>query len=180
MSTRVEIIERLGILIAAYPNTQVTGDTINVYVRMLEDVPVQVLDCAVKQSLAECKFFPSVAELREKVFALSSNVSQVPDGWAAWGQVVNEIHRTGFYGQPEFKSPLLARAVEIIGWRELCTSENSVADRAHFVKIYDQLKHRAEQDVKLLPASRELIQRSIEAPEAPAEMLKALASKLEM
>ena len=43
---------------------------------------------------------------------------------------------------PKFKDPLIQKAVDIMGWKELCLSENQVADRAHFMKIYDKLVER--------------------------------------
>lgn len=180
MNSKVEMLERIGVLIAGYPNTQVADDTISLYVRMLGDIPLDLLDATVEQCLAESKFFPSVAELREKAFALSSTAGSLMAGWEAWGEVVKQIHAVGFYGQPSFKCPILAKAVEIIGWRELCTSENTVADRAHFVKIYDQLVNRAIQDAKLLPASREMMDRVLNAPDQKALSVGDLVSKMEM
>lgn len=61
----------------------------------------------------------------------------------AWGDVEKEKKRVlGIYGKPEFEDETTKRVVEIIGWRNLCMGENVEADRAHFMKMYDQLKKR--------------------------------------
>ena len=68
----------------------------------------------------------------------------------AWAEVLNEMHNYGVYDKPVFSDDLVAKAVDCIGWRNLCLSENSVADRAHFMKIYDTLENR-DKKIKLLP-----------------------------
>ena len=47
-----------------------------------------------------------------------------------------------------------------MGWRELCVSENQVADRARFLQTYEQLSDRQEQGDKLLPPARQLAERN--------------------
>ena len=69
----------------------------------------------------------------------------------AWGIVYNEILKTGNYGTPEISDPIIAKAVSIIGWRELCLSEQISIERAHFMKIYDMLVQREQQEKMLLP-----------------------------
>ena len=41
--------------------------------------------------------------------------------------------------------------VQRMGWRDLCTSENGMADRAHFLRIYETMEKRISED-NLLPA----------------------------
>lgn len=60
----------------------------------------------------------------------------------AWSAVLKEVSRTGSYGVPKFSNPLITRAVECIGWRNICLSENPGIERAHFLKIYEQLQNR--------------------------------------
>ena len=74
----------------------------------------------------------------------------------AWGLVMAEIRRIGIYGQPKFDDPVVAKTVKILDWLALCSSENVIADRAHFMKMYGQLSERAKDDAKLLPAAREV------------------------
>ncbi|HKS27792.1 MAG TPA: hypothetical protein VJS44_08230 [Pyrinomonadaceae bacterium] len=156
LDLQMEIAKRVGMLAAAYPNASITKETLRVYEGMLADIPLDVLDAVVRQCLAECEFFPTIARLREMALNLTSNVSQMPTPFEAWGIVAKEIGAVGHLGNPKFENPLIEKAVKIMGWWQLCTSENPIADRAHFVKVYEQLLNRAVQDAKLLPESREM------------------------
>jgi hypothetical protein len=164
MSNAADIAKLVGVMAAAYPNTQVTDATIDVYVSMLQDIPFEILTASVQQCMSESDFMPSIAKLRER--ALKMTRPERVSALEAWGTVKAEMRRRGFYHSPEFSDPVIAKAVECIGWRVLCSSENEVADRAHFAKVYDSLVIREEEDARMLPAVRNLklqTQRMIEA-----------------
>lgn len=57
----------------------------------------------------------------------------------AWGEVVKEKNRAFIYADRKIEDPLAEESVKIMGWRNLCLSENEIADRAHFFKIYTSL-----------------------------------------
>jgi hypothetical protein len=154
MSNEAEIAKLVGAMAATFPNTNVTDATIEVYISMLKDIPLEVLTASVEQSMAESEFFPTIARLRNKALALTAPARKDP--MDAWGEVVREIQRTGFYRSPSFEDPLIAKAVDCLGWQYLCSSENIVADRAHFAKVYEQFAEREAQDARLLPAARRL------------------------
>lgn len=156
-SLRIEVAKIVGALAAAFPHAQITEDTLRVYVAALADIPLDVLEVAANQCLAECEFFPTVARLRDTALSLTTDLERQPTPFAAWGEVVEAIRRVGFYREPTFSTPLTAKAVSIMGWKELCLSDNQVADRAHFVKVYEQLLHRQKQEVRLLPEARGMI-----------------------
>lgn len=141
-------------MIAAYPNSQVADATIKVYLAMLREIDIQVLTAAIQQCMAESKFLPSVAEIRDKAIALITPIA--PEPLEAWGIVVREIKRTGFYAKPQFENPIIAAAVEALDWQALCTSENQIADRAHFSKVYEALVKRAEQERREVPIAKQL------------------------
>lgn len=51
----------------------------------------------------------------------------------------------------------LWRCVEALGGYDyLCRSEEPMADRAHFIRIYDQIVERERQTARMLPEVREL------------------------
>ena len=68
--------------------------------------------------------------------------------------VLDEVRRTGVYGQPRLPG-LVQRAVDVVGWREICLSENVDAVRAHFLRVYEQLAQRARREVALPAMLRE-------------------------
>ena len=146
----------IELLANAYPQSSIGKHTEEIYQRMLSDIPPDVLKAATLQHIATSKYFPSIAELREIAFALSSEVSQMPTPFEAWEEVVSQIRRTGFYGKPVFSNKLIARAVDCLDWQVLCSSENSIADRAHFVRVYEQLLEREVNESKMLPEAREV------------------------
>ena len=157
LNREIEIMKLLGLMAAAYPNTQIAEATLNVYVSMLKDLSVDVLTLAVQQAMAESEFLPTIARIREKALALTqqTHVSSLE----AWGQVKRAMESVGYYRSPTFADPLITKAVDCIGWQTLCTSENEPADRAHFSKVYESLVRREEEDSRLLPEVRQIQQR---------------------
>lgn len=150
----IELTKLLGFLAAAYPNSQMTDESLKVYRAMLTDIPIGVIEVAVQQSIVNSEFLPTVATLRATCHRLT-----VPDeltGFEAWEVVRAAIGAIGAYQRPQFENRLIERAVNCIGWVQLCRSENEVADRAHFVKVFEQLKERQREDGMLLPAAREM------------------------
>src|SRR5215218_257481 len=95
-------------LVSAYPNTQVTVETIAVYDRLLTDIPPTDLQTVVDQCIATSRFLPTVAEIRDKWHALTVTLGQ-PSSAEAWGEVLKEIRRVGWIGVPEFSNPLIAQ-----------------------------------------------------------------------
>ena len=64
----------------------------------------------------------------------------------AWAVVLKAVSKIGSYGQPKFKDEAIGKAVECIGWRNICLSETIGVERAHFMKIYETLKTRKEKE----------------------------------
>lgn len=149
-----EIVKLVGVMAAGFPSTQVTSETVKVYVSMLRDIPIDILTASVQQCMAESEFMPTIAKLRDRALRLTTSVA--PEPLEAWGMVLKEIERTGFYHSPKFENPIIAKAVDCIGWQALCSSENQVADRAHFGKIYEGLVRQADNDRRMIPAARQM------------------------
>lgn len=153
MATEGEILDIVNRLVAAYPNATVTEATIAVYVEDLADLDAELLTVSAKRCRATCKWFPTIAELRESAVVLS-----VPDkraGADAWGDVLRAIIAHGYLHPPgdgwDFEDALVGRIVRGMGWRNLCMSEDEMADRAHFIRGYEQSRDRAFDDARLQP-----------------------------
>ena len=153
----IEVTKLIGVMAAAYPNTQIADATVQVYVSMLKDLEIGVLTPAIQQAMAESEFLPTIARIREKAIALTQpeHVSSLE----AWGIVKKAMQQVGFYRSPEFADPLIAKAVDCIGWQTLCSSENEPADRAHFSKVYESLVRREIDDARMLPEVRQIQQK---------------------
>lgn len=87
------------------------------YFDALSDLPLELVNAAVRLSLRQCKFFPKPIELRELV-------EGSPDGNAdnAWAELIREVRRVGYIGTPAFKDERTLRAInETWGsWKRLC------------------------------------------------------------
>jgi len=145
-ATQIDVLKVLKLLGEAYPTFQLSRASIEVYVGLLTDLPAALLEQAALEHISRSAFFPTIAELRGAAFDLLEAVHPSLSAHEAWLVVQDEIQRTGHAGQPEFADPLLIRAVDALGWRQLCLSDNPIADRAHFVQIYQALIERQKQE----------------------------------
>ena len=143
MATEIEILRLLKILGDVYPSFQLSSSAIKVYVRLLDDIPGSVLEQSALDHISRSTFFPSIAELRSAAFNIIDATDPVPNEYEAWSEVQLEIHHVGHISLPHFDNPITTKVVEQLGWRNLCLSENHVADRSHFVQAYQAL---AEQE----------------------------------
>lgn len=150
-----EIVEQVGLLVAAFPYAQVPKATVRVYERALANVPLGILEAVVAQCINDCKFFPTVAEIQERISLLKSPERLA--GPEAWEVVVTALKSGQFYfTDPVFDDPLIQTCVGALDWQTLRASENPMADRAHFLKMYESVLAREKQNQKLLPSSLEL------------------------
>jgi len=127
------------------------GDSIKVWYRLLKDLPCDLANVAIQRYALTNKFPPSIAEIREQA-ALLMDRNLVNDWATGWNQVMRAI---GAYGQWSEERALksmdeLTRAcVKRLGWKELCMSENPVADRANFRIIYEQIQQQKKETAAL-------------------------------
>lgn len=168
MATTNEIHRVWMVLISAYPSWEKElsedklADTLTIYERLLQDIPGEALEAAALQLIAECKFFPTVAELRAKALSLLGPRS--PSPMEAWGEVKMAFSRYGRYQAPKFENPITAKVVQSMGWLSLCDSENEASDRARFIQAYEVLCQRERKDALLLPEVRRLTVGEIDGP----------------
>lgn len=154
--TREEALKILSVLSAAYPNFQLTEETGELYIRLLSDLPYEKLQAAVLAHIAQSKYFPTIAELRKIATELIPD-ERIPSPMEAWGEVMKQIRNVGHYGTPTWSHPVIAKTVSAFGWRELCFSENPVADRAHFLKMYEQYAERVKQEQQMPEEVKKLV-----------------------
>jgi len=143
---------------AAYPSFTVKQDMLEAYHAILGDLEPGLLKAAALQLASEKRaFFPSAGELRTAAFDLLERGSGVPTASEAWGEVKLQIGAVGYVGTPEFSHPLIDQAVRIIGWRDLCMSNNAVAERARYIQAYEALLGRQRTEVAMLPQVRDTV-----------------------
>jgi hypothetical protein len=164
MATIDDIHKVWTMLCVAYPNHfrnvpyNVLDETLALYERLLSDIDPALLEAATIQHIAASQFFPSIADLRSSALALQKRAVELPSAYEAWGLFLEEVRRIGSYGTPEFKSPVLAKVVASLGWRDLCLSENQVSDRARFIEAYTIECQRETENMNLLPDVRRVVE----------------------
>lgn len=151
----------LAMLFAAFPveTRNVTPEearaTARVYARGLADLDSATAAKAIDRLIMSSERLPVIAKIRAMCVEIAHGRKRA--GGDAWGDVVAAIRRVGGHRPaPAFDDPLVARAVAALGWRDLCLSENPVADRARFVQLYESLQdgERAEAQVSPRAESR--------------------------
>lgn len=154
-----EFAQVWGVLALAYPNwarerdAAALKETLRLYWQLLSDIPMEQLKQAALRHIAASRFFPTVAELRESTATLLQAPAQT--ALEAWGEVTGAMSDARYYvyadhcNVPEFANPITNRLVASMGWRNLCNSDNVIADRARFTAAYDTLVQRQQSEAAL-------------------------------
>jgi len=154
--TEEEAYSILQGLASCYPRADWGVDTIRAWARLIVDLEYQPTQIAVISWASTERWPPqSAAEIRERVLQASGKAG--PSAAAAWDEVVHQIQAVGFWGEPSWSDDMIGRAAMALrgGWRELCatlTVEELVAERAHFMRIYDSFAADARRSAQEVPA----------------------------
>lgn len=132
------------------------ADMVDIWKQLLGDIPTDVLRAAALQHIASNRYFPQVSELRDLAINIMHPSTTSPV--EAWGEVVKQIHHTGYYGIPQFTDENTAEVVRQLGWQNICMSEMPAADRARFIEAYTAISGRQRTQMSMLPEVRQLAQ----------------------
>lgn len=152
--TDKSIAQILGVLTAAFPNNKVGVETLKVYSLTLADIPLDVLEAATLQIITTAKFFPTVSEIRDAAHAIMLGLNKIPSAFEAWQEAIEHCRQSNYDG---YSHPLIERAVKVIGipyWQSMET-DDEMATRAQFIRVYESLFNRAVDDTKMLPRVKE-------------------------
>jgi hypothetical protein len=140
--TPAESIRIVRGLMAAYPNREIRPETVEEYARMLADLDYGAACEAVAHLKATVRWFPTIAEIRQRVTEAAAGAG---GGEEAWAELKRAFGVVGYMREPAWSSTVMARAVAAMGgWRLLCESEEPEGVlRAHFMRVYDALRSRA-------------------------------------
>lgn len=151
--TKKEMVIILKALKEAYKDFQVTEEKTNLWFELLGDIDFQVAKIAVSKLILENTFSPAIAEIRKQAVEVSRPYTL--SAAEALGEVRKAIIEFGHVRPTEAlesMSPLTREAVQYIGWSNICLSEEPGVERGQFLRIYEQLRKR-EEDQALLPES---------------------------
>jgi len=122
--------------------------TAALWMKMLEDIPYEVAENALMKVMATNRFFPTVAEIREAAALITT--PELLTHAEAWSEVLKAVRKYGTYDYEKGMASLpdvVRQVVRMIGWREICLSEQPDVIRGQFRMAYEQevarIKERA-------------------------------------
>jgi hypothetical protein len=121
----------------------------DLWLMMLADIPFDFARAAVLKWAAENTrpVFPMIGEIRMIANNLMKSMYIITPE-AAWIEVEQNMRKNGVYNQSTWTSPEIKQAVDAIGWRNLCYSENIGVDRAHFLRIFEGIRNQKIEQLK--------------------------------
>lgn len=126
----------------------------------LSDIPYEVAEAGLNKWVSFNKWSPTIADIRE--MACDVLHDEFPDWGEAWEEVMHAIRKYGAYRTREAMEslkPLTRKVTERIGFKNLCMSENQMADRASFRMIYEHMSERAKREEQMPKHLRDAIDR---------------------
>ncbi|MCH8877794.1 MAG: hypothetical protein IIA89_13390 [Chloroflexi bacterium] len=161
MDDAQRITKALAPLTSVFPNWKGTPETVSVYVRILADLPPELLEMAIVQLLSQDReFMPTPGTIRETALQLEDYASGRLSAPEAWGEAMRLIRGVGSarLDQEGSGDDTLDQAMRAVGgWRAVGYSDNPTADRARFIEAYSTIDRREREERRMLPAVREHI-----------------------
>jgi len=161
--TKEETVVAISLIASLYPNWVPNKDTITVFHELLKDLDGELVISSIKVLLQTTEKQPTVAGIRKQVL---STMGVLPisrsEAWEEVRLAIKKYGRDGFRLYIEDATEVCLKAVETIGWKELCVTENVDITRAHFWKVYDEL---VEKSLKKVLVTRGLLKGSNKALE---------------
>lgn len=121
-----------------------------IYIKLLRDIPVDVLEKACEKLMLENRFLPVPAEIVEASRSLIGTVDAKArfKSWdEAWDEIERKMQSTPWGHTPEFSTPEIAAAVFNFGWNTL--QQSLACDmptiRAQIKKMYESVCERAKE-----------------------------------
>lgn len=153
---------------AIWPKDEMSEPTIREYATSIEHLSPAVAAMTLEALKVECKWKPSVAEFLQRA-AIVVPPDRIPDIDEAWAEVREQIRRVGSKRgmlnfatnepwEPMWSHPLVGRIVDNIGWKALCESDNEVAYRAHFIRMYEPRIVEGRREQAMTPQGKALME----------------------
>lgn len=159
--TRNEFATFAAALKTFFPREQLLPNAaaMELWYRELSDIPYTVAEAALRKYVSTNKFSPTIADIRE--MAVTVTQGEKPDWSEGWRQLELAIRKYGQYNIPDAMASMddITRdTVKRLGYRNLCMSENVMADRANFRMIFEQLADRRQKEQQMPFSLSQLIE----------------------
>ena len=144
--TDQETARILAILKSVWPAHPVLEETQTAWMWAFEKVPYSLAEDATKRWITGgAQFFPTPSQLLKTIAVERVAPDLIPE--AAWIEVLDQVRKVGYGPRtlfrngkrealpgPAFSHPLIAKAVESVGWKNICHSDEPTIVRAQFLK----------------------------------------------
>jgi hypothetical protein len=146
-----------------YPNQfPLTKESSAVWARYLRDMDDELLVNALHHYAATSpdNYPPSVPALRKSGSELKRLAAGIPSAAEAWGAVMDSFHFTSSNQPKLIQHPLVKETLRCMGGLEVIgRSENNMADRAHFIKLYESIAEKSFRQEQELPEVTKYIEK---------------------
>lgn len=157
--TKEEFVKIADAIKTYYPSEKILPNkqAMQLWYWELEDLPYETAVISLRMHVSTNRFPPTIADLRKGAAQMSGESRDWSDGWAQFREAVR---RFGYYRQEEALASMddiTRRVVSRLGWKDLCTSENIMTDRANFRMVYEQEKVKADERAVLPERMRQAL-----------------------
>lgn len=147
--TKAEAGKIVAMITTMWPVPAWTEDAVVLWAELLQDLDRDATARVVKQLMQTSADRPSVAQIRREVAkeqAASVGETFLPPD-EAWAYVMRCFGSVGQYREFPADHALVKKAVDGIGWQEMCRSENLDVIRGQFRMAYTALLERSITEV---------------------------------
>jgi hypothetical protein len=166
--TRDEFSRCVALIRAYWPHGTGTWTTeaVEAWESLLLDLDARQVAAAIQVLATEGREWPPPpGVVRQRACDL---VSPLPSADEAWGEIRVQLARvgssrgtqdwsSGVTVEPVWSHPLIGVVADRFGWDALCQSSNEMADRAHFLRVWEQVSGRERSAAALPPAARQAL-----------------------
>lgn len=159
--TDVEFAKIALLMKEMYPKENLfpTDHSQETWFQMLKDLPYDVVSTGLVKWASTQRWSPSIADLRRLSFEVSNPEIKTWD--EAWETVMQAIRRYGYNRRIEALDTfdeITRKAVNRIGWIQICTSEEIGIERAAFRDIYKALSDKTKTDGQMATSVKKVIE----------------------
>jgi len=164
--TKNEFMKVASAIRTYYPreNPLPNAEAAQLWYEEFKEIPYEDAVAGLRRHVNTSKWCPTIAELKE---AIVVNTAGEKDWGSLWDECIQAIHRYGYCGEKEAMesiSPLTKQIVTRLGYRQLCMSEDQMADRANFRMIYEQVANKEYERAALSETLRKKIAAFVNRP----------------
>jgi hypothetical protein len=160
---QADIIKLIGICSSNFrnwPEPDKAEMMLVLWTKMLGDTEYFVAEAAVEKYLAESVYPPTIADIMTRIADIT--VIKEKTAIEAWEDVKTAIRKFGWYNVKAAMQSLggtTHAVIESMDFKTLCLSEDEMADRAHFLKVYPILAARKREEELMLKSTKDAMER---------------------